>query len=139
MYAIKEDRSMKKSFFLLSFILPFSIYTSSLSADQGGGAEYESEINLVPEQCIQLMSSNRAGGSTWSMRFYNVCGESVYANACIEESPGKFKLYKSGSRIPQNGYWNLYSYSGHQPLSISIASGRGMPGIPGQCGIEKKH
>lgn len=95
--------------------------------------EYETEIQLIPEQCLQLIGSHRIGPNSWEIRFFNACGDKLYANACIEERPGKFKLHNSGGKIPSLGYWNLYSYEGSQPVSISIASGKGMPGIPGQC------
>ena len=107
--------------------------TQSVHSEQHEEVEYESEIRVAPEQCLQLMSSHKGGGNTWQLRFQNVCGQRVYAHACVEERPGKFRLHKSGARIPKFGYWNIFTHEGHAPLSVQIASAPGVPRIPGNC------
>jgi hypothetical protein len=122
-------------------IVPISLLAltpKTLTPSPKSNTEYESEINLAPQECLQLITSTRSVGNAWRLKFYNVCGVNLYANACLEESPGKFKLHKSGARIPKNGYWDLFSYGGGKPLSMALATGRGSPAIPGMCAIEKK-
>lgn len=122
------------------FILSLFFFTFSsiqvIYSEEDNEVQYESEILVVSEQCLQLMSSHRAGGNSWQLRFHNICGKRVYANACIEERPGKFKLHKSNARIPEFGYWNIFSHEGSEPHSIHIATSTGVPVIPGQCGIK---
>ena len=127
-----------KVFCLFTVLFLGVIATQSIQSDEHEEVEYESEIRVVPEQCLQLMSSHRGGGNTWQLRFQNVCGKRVYALACVEERPGRFKLHKSGARIPKFGYWNLFSHEGHEPLSVQIASAPGVPLTPGQCASEER-
>lgn len=129
---------LAKVFCLFAALFLGVFATQSIQSEEQEEVEYESEIRLAPEQCLQLMSSNRGGGNTWQLRFQNVCGKKVYAHACVEERPGKFKLHKSGARIPKFGYWNLFTHEGHAPLSVQIASAQGVPRIPGQCALKEK-
>lgn len=112
-------------------IVWITLYTGSLAALDS--SKYEKEIRLAPQQCLQLITSGRTGANGWVLRYFNACGDKIYANACVEERPGKFKLHKSGGKIPSLGYWNIYSYEGSAPISVALATSRGSPEIPGQC------
>lgn len=116
--------------YLLLFLSLFASY-HWLSAEE----KYEEEIFLQEPECLNLISSQRDVGGRWRLRFYNTCEQKVYALACVEERPNRFKLHNSVTKIPKRGYFDLYSYEGVAPLSVSWISSRDSEIIPpGYCG-----
>lgn len=121
---------MPKIAFLLGIIL-----TLTLSAEEKE-PEYEEDIIIGNPECLELKSSNRGFGSSHQLRFYNRCPRAVWASICVEERPGKFKLYAGNKRrVPKYGHMEIYTYEATPPVSVHWISGYSIPEkAPGQCG-----
>jgi hypothetical protein len=101
--------------------------------------EYEADIRVAPVECLGYLGAGRGPGGSYQLNFYNACPDNVYANVCVEERPGKFRLHKSASRIPKYGHLTIFTYEGMPPASVHWRSSSGRPEVPGPCGEETKN
>lgn len=96
---------------------------------------YEKEIDVVQPECLEWVGGGNEGLGKQFLQFYNQCPYSVRANVCVEEYPGKFRLHRSATRIPQFGRLTLFTYEGTRPGSVTWFSSRGAPNVPGACSL----
>ena len=120
---------------LLFFTFSFSTLLIEGQAAEMKDSKYESEIVVGQAECLQPMSQNRGFGSSYQLKFYNACPERIWASVCVEERPGKFKLHESASKIPEYGYFTIYTHEGSPPVSVTYKSSKGKPGAIGQCAV----
>jgi hypothetical protein len=84
------------------------------------------------QSCVTTSAGSRSSSQT-SYSFYNGCGERLYINACVTDSWGKPKLYKSGQSIQAGGRYTIYTLPGMNPGQIQWVAGPSDPGAPGLC------
>ncbi len=118
----------------LLFPLFFCCLTLTINAqDPEEETTYEKELQIAQPECLMLMGQSKGFGSRFELKFYNACHESVSANFCVEERPGRYKLHKSAGKIPRFGYLSIFTYEGRAPVSVQWLSSYGSPNIPGFC------
>lgn len=85
------------------------------------------------ETCVTITgSANQSAGQT-AFTFYNSCPERMYINACVADTSGETKLYKSFKSVPVGGNFTIYTFPDMTTDNIQWIAGESDPGIPPLC------
>lgn len=109
-------------------ILLFSFIVASL---QGIPSEEAKKVSFF-QSCVIPKIDDKSGGQT-VVNFYNLCSEKVYINACLADSSGEIKLYKSFRPIPLGGKFTIYTFPSVILSDLHWVADITDPGIPPMC------
>jgi len=125
---------------ILSSLLFCVLTCSLLSLIAAAPLERTLILKTTPEynKCVILTNSgSRMGGQT-SFTFYNSCNERVYINACVSDSWGENKLYKSFKAVPVGGRYTIYTFPDMRADQLQWIADSSDPGVPLLCTVPKK-
>jgi hypothetical protein len=114
-------------YFILALIVAFNLSLSAESNPSPAPSPYNS--------CVKLSQS---GPNRSAYSFYNMCGEKLWINACIEGAFGKTQLVKSATAVKSGGRFTIYPFFDIDVRNIQWSAHPYQPIIPGSCGLPKK-
>ena len=83
--------------------------------------------------CIELVGWAPLNAFQSTLTFYSLCYRPKYISACVKESFGEWKLYKSFARVGPYGWWRLNIDSAYRPTAVEFASDHFTHPIPEPC------
>lgn len=84
-------------------------------------------------QCVRVSDNGYQSNGQRVIRFYNGCPSKLYINACVVDSKGNSKLYRSGSKISSNGNFTIFTFPDVDPKKVTMTAATSDPGIPAFC------
>lgn len=117
---------MKKAIWFISVMTMIALqYPIELRADP---------IPSPYRSCVSPSNGGRNFSTGQSgFNFFNGCGERVYINACVKDSWGDYKLYRSGRSIMPGGRFSIYTAPNADAASLQWLAGPSDPGVPTLC------
>lgn len=91
-------------------------------------------VYKAPSPFASCVKPTVSGRGQSSFTFYNSCPQRVFINACVAESPGETKLYRSMQAIPVGGRYTIYT-TNMRPNKIEWLADTVDPGAPGLCAL----